>query len=46
MKINNMNISYNNYNNLKNSQALKESNNSNLYLKKLNVSNNYENKKK
>ena len=48
MKINNMNVSTNNYNNLKGSQLLKESTNANnSQIKKLNISTNYtENKKK
>ncbi len=47
MKINNMNISYNNCNNMKNSQVLKESSNSITFIKKLNIStNNNENKRK
>lgn len=46
MKINNLNLSTNNYNQVKNSQIIKEGYNTNVYIKKLNVSTNIENKKK
>jgi len=45
MKINNLNVSTNNYNQLKNSQIIKESSNPNVYMRKVNACVNSENKK-
>jgi len=46
MKTNNLNLSSNNYNQIKNSQIIKDGFNTNMYIKKINVSTNNENKKK